>query len=165
MVTLDYIIIGIVLVSAVFGLMRGFLVTVCSLVTWVLAVWLSWELAPSLVPHLGGNLRVEPYGLWASRAIFFLAILVVGAIIGAIVKHFARLSLFSGTDRFLGFLLGLARGIVVLGVLAILGQSLRLDREGWWQHSRLAAQVTPVAKGLRALVGERLYVLNPGGDN
>jgi membrane protein required for colicin V production len=138
---------------------------VCSLVTWVLAVWLSWKLAPSLVPHLGGALRVEPYGLWASRAIFFLAILVVGAIIGALVKHFARLSLFSGTDRFLGFLLGLARGIVMLGVLAILGQALRLDREDWWRHSRLAAQVEPVAKGLRALIGDRLSVLNSGGDN
>jgi hypothetical protein len=61
MVTLDYIIIGIVLISAIAGLMRGFLLTVCSLVTWVLAVWLSWKLAPSLVPHLGGALRVEPY--------------------------------------------------------------------------------------------------------
>ena len=165
MVTLDYIIIGIVLISAIAGLMRGFLLTVCSLVTWVLAVWLSWKLAPSLVPHLGGALRVEPYGLWASRAIFFLAILVVGAIIGAIVKHFVRMSLFSGTDRFLGFLLGLARGVVMLGVLAILGQTLRLDREAWWRHSHLAAQVEPVAKGLRALVGEHLYVLSPGADN
>jgi membrane protein required for colicin V production len=165
MVTLDYIIIGIVLISAIAGLMRGFLLTVCSLLTWVLAVWLSWKLAPSLVPHLGGALRVEPYGLWASRAIFFLAILVVGAIIGAVVKHFARLSLFSGTDRFLGFLLGLARGVVMLGVLAILGQTLRLDREGWWQHSRLALQVEPVASGLRTLVGEHLYVLSSGADN
>ena len=165
MVTLDYIIIGIVLISAIAGLMRGFLLTVCSLVTWVLAVWLSWKLAPSLVPHLGGALRVEPYGLWASRAIFFLAILVVGAIIGAIVKHFVRMSLFSGTDRFLGFLLGLARGVVMLGVLAILGQTLRLDREEWWGHSHLAAQVEPVAKGLRALVGDHLYVLNSGADN
>lgn len=164
MTTLDFIILGIVLVSAFAGLMRGFLLSVCSLLTWVLAVWLSWKLAPSLVPHLGGVLRVEPYGLWASRAIFFLAILVVGAIIGAIVSHFARLSLFSGTDRFLGFLLGLLRGIVVLGVLTILGQSLRLDRENWWTRSRLAAEVEPVARALRVLIDERLYVIRSGSD-
>jgi hypothetical protein len=53
----------------------------------------------------------------------------------------------------------------MLGVLAILGQALRLDREDWWRHSRLAAQVEPVAKGLRALIGDRLSVLNSGGDN
>lgn len=164
MTTLDFIILGIVLVSAFAGLMRGFLVSVCSLLTWILAVWLSWKLAPSLVPHLGGTLRVEPYGLWASRAIFFLAILVVGAIIGAIVNRFARLSLFSGTDRFLGFLLGLLRGIVVLGVLTILAQNLRLDRENWWTRSRLAAEVEPVARALRVLIDERLYVIRSGSD-
>ena len=164
MTTLDFIILGIVLVSAFAGLMRGFLLSVCSLLTWILAVWLSWKLAPSLVPHLGGTLRVEPYGLWASRAIFFLAILVVGAIIGAIVNRFARLPLFSGTDRFLGFLLGLLRGIVVLGVLTILAQNLRLDRENWWTRSRLAAEVEPVARALRVLIDERLYVIRSGSD-
>jgi membrane protein required for colicin V production len=165
MVTLDYIIIGVVLVSAFAGMMRGFLLTVCSLVTWVLAVWLAWKFAPSLVPHLGGALRVEPYGLWASRTIFFFAVLVVGAIIGVGVKHFARMSLFSGTDRFLGFLLGMLRGVVVLGVLTILGQTLRLDREDWWRSSHLAPQVTPVASVLRALAGDQLNAMSSDGDN
>lgn len=165
MVTLDFIIIGIVLVSAFAGLMRGFLVSVCSLVTWVLAVWLAWILAPSLVPHLGGALRVEPYGLWASRTIFFLAILIIGAIIGAIVSHFVRVSLFRGTDRFLGFLFGLLRGVVILGVVTILAQTLRLDGEDWWERSRIAPQLEPVAKVLRALVGDQLPEFTGDGDN
>ena len=44
MVAIDYIIIAIVLVSAVTGLIQGFLREVCALVTWVLAVWLAWRL-------------------------------------------------------------------------------------------------------------------------
>jgi membrane protein required for colicin V production len=165
MVTLDFIILGIILVSAFAGLMRGFLLSVVSLVTWVLAVWLAWRLAPNLVPHLGGALRVEPYGLWASRAIFFLAILIGGAIIGAIVNHFARLSLFRGTDRFLGFLLGLLRGVVILGLLTILAQTLKLDREDWWERSRLAPQLVPVAKALRVVAGERLRSFSQESGN
>jgi len=165
MVTLDFIIIGIVLVSAFAGLMRGFLVSVCSLVTWVLAVWLAWRLAPSLVPHLGGALRVEPYGLWASRTIFFLAILIVGAIIGAIVNHFVRTSLFRGTDRFLGFLFGLLRGVVILGVLAVLAQTLRLTGEGWWKGSRLAPQLEPVASVLRAIAGDQVPEFTSDGED
>ena len=35
--------------------------------------------------------------------------------------HFVRLSLFSGVDRLLGFLFGLLRGLVLLGVFVILG--------------------------------------------
>lgn len=165
MVTLDYIILAIIVVSAVAGLVRGFLKEVCSLVTWILAIWLAWQFGPSLAPHLGGVLQQEPYGLWAGRAIVFVAVLVLGAIIGFIVDHFVRLSLFSGLDRMLGLLLGLLRGVVITGVVIILAQAVRLDDEAWWQRSRLVPVVAPVASVLRAVVGEHLparATLEPG---
>lgn len=156
MVTLDYIILAIILVSAVAGLVRGFLKEVCSLVTWILAVWLAWQFGPSIAPHLGGVLEREPYGLWAGRAIVFVAVLVLGAIIGFLVDHFVRLSLFSGLDRMLGFLLGLLRGVVITGIVVILAQAVQLDDESWWQRSRLVPVAVPVASMLRAIVGEHL---------
>jgi len=156
MVAIDYIIIAIVLVSAVAGLIQGFLREICSLVTWILAVWLAWKIGPSLSPHLGGVLRQHPYGLWAGSAIVFVAVLVVGAIIGASVNYFVRLSMFSGLDRLLGFVLGLIRGVVILGVMVILAQSARLDGEGWWKKSRLLPTIQPVARMLRVLAGDHL---------
>ena len=156
MVAFDYIILAVILVSAVTGLVQGFLREICALVTWVLAVWLAWEFGPSLEPHLGGVLRTAPYGLWAGRAIVFVLVLVVGGIVGAIVNHFVRLSIFSGLDRLLGFALGIVRGVIIVGVLLILAQSLKLDGEGWWKQSKLLPHFTPVANALRALVGDRL---------
>ncbi len=156
MVAIDYIILAVVLVSAVTGLIQGFLREVCSLVSWVLAVWLAWKIGPSLEPHLGGVLRQAPYGLWAGRGIVFIIVLVVGGIIGAIVSHYVRLSIFSGLDRFLGLLLGLIRGVVIVGVAMILAQQLRLDGEGWWKKSKLLPTMQPVANLLRALAGEHL---------
>ena len=156
MVTLDYIILAIVLISAFAGLIQGFLREACSLVTWVLGVWLAWQLGPLLAPHLGGTLRAAPYGLWAGRAIVFIAVLVIGAIVGAAVNHFVRLSMFSGLDRFLGFVLGVARGVVIVGVVIILAQAVKMDGEAWWKKSRLVPLAEPVAGGLRAIVGDRL---------
>jgi membrane protein required for colicin V production len=156
MVTLDYILIAIVLLSAIVGLVQGFLKEVCSLVTWVLAIWLAWHFGPALVPHLGGVLEREPYGLWAGRAIVFVGVLVAGAIVGFAVNHFVRLSLFSGLDRMLGFILGLLRGIVIVGFVVILAQSAKLDGEGWWQRSKVVPVAKPVASALRAVVGEHL---------
>jgi membrane protein required for colicin V production len=156
MVAIDYIILAIVLVSAVTGLIQGFLREVCSLVSWVLAVWLAWKIGPSLEPHLGGVLRQAPYGLWAGRGIVFITVLVVGSIIGAIVSHYVRLSIFSGLDRFLGLLLGLIRGVVIVGVAMILAQQVKLDGEIWWKKSKLLPTVQPVANLLRALAGEHL---------
>src|SRR6187399_2447158 len=137
MVAIDYIILAIVLVSAITGLIQGFLREVCSLLSWVLAVWLAWRIGPSLEPHLGGVLRQAPYGLWAGRGIVFIAVLVIGGIIGAILNYYVRLSIFSGLDRLLGFLLGLIRGVVIVGVAVLLAQQARLDGEAWWKKSKL----------------------------
>jgi membrane protein required for colicin V production len=159
----DYVILAILLLSAVVGLVRGFLREVLSLVTWILAIWLAWKLGPSLEPWMGGALRQANYGLWAGRAIVFVLVLVVGGITGALVSHFARLSLFSGVDRLLGFLLGIARGVVVLGTLLLLGQTVKLDGEDWWKASRLVSQVEPVAGALRTITGETLESLAKEG--
>ena len=156
MVAIDYIIIAIVLVSAATGLIQGFLREVCALVTWVLAVWLAWKFGPLLVPYLGGTLRQAPYGLWAGRGIVFIGVLVIGGIIGAIVNHYVRLSIFSGLDRLLGFVLGLLRGVVIVGVIVVLAQQVKLDGEAWWRKSRLLPHVQPVADMLRAMAGDRL---------
>ena len=156
MVTLDYIVLAIVLISAIAGLLQGFLREVCALVTWVIAFWLAWKFGPSLEPWLGGALRKAPYGLWAGRAIVFIAVLVIGAIIGAIINYFVRLSIFSGLDRLLGFVLGVFRGVVIVGVVIILAQAVRLDGEAWWKKSRLMPQLEPVADLLRSLAGDRI---------
>lgn len=156
MVAIDYIIIAIVLVSAVTGLIQGFLREVCALVTWVLAVWLAWKFGASLEPYLGGALRQAPYGLWAGRGIVFIAVLVLGGIIGALVNYYVRLSIFSGLDRLLGFVLGLLRGVVIVGVVVVLAQQVRLDGEAWWRKSRLLPHLQPVANLLRALAGDHL---------
>ena len=156
MVAIDYIIIAIVLVSAATGLIQGFLREVCALVTWVLAVWLAWKFGPLLVPYLGGTLRQAPYGLWAGRGIVFIGVLVIGGIIGALVNHYVRLSIFSGLDRLLGFVLGLLRGVVIVGVIVVLAQQVKLDGEAWWRKSRLLPHVQPVADMLRAMAGDRL---------
>src|SRR5690606_10728944 len=79
MATFDLIILAIVLLSAVVGLVQGFLKEIASLVTWVLAFWLAWQYAPALAPHLGGTLSTEPHGIWAARAILFVSVLVAGA--------------------------------------------------------------------------------------
>ncbi|MET0291515.1 MAG: CvpA family protein [Steroidobacteraceae bacterium] len=154
MTVLDYIILGVVLFSAVAGVIRGFLREVCSLVTWILAFWLAWHFGPALEPHLGGALSSEPARTWAARIPIFILVLMVGAAIGALLNHLVRVSLFSGLDRLLGFVLGVLRGLVILGVAAMIGHAVRLDGESWWRGSRLAPYVESVANGLRSIAGE-----------
>jgi membrane protein required for colicin V production len=154
MTVLDYIILGVVLFSAVAGIFRGFLREICSLLTWILAFWLAWHFGPQLEPHLGGALGSEPVRTWAARVPIFILVLMAGSAVGALLNHLVRLSLFSGLDRLLGFVLGVVRGLVILGVAAMICQAVRLNAEPWWTGSRLIPYVEGVANVLRSVVGE-----------
>lgn len=156
MTPVDYLLAGILLLSSFAGLWRGFMKEVCAVITWFIAFWAAWRFGGVVEPHLGGLLVDPPFSTWTGRAIVFIAVLVLGAVIGAIVSHLVRVSLLRSVDRTLGFVFGALRGVLILGVLVILGQAARLDGETWWRHSRLMPYLTPVAQVLHALGGDRI---------
>jgi len=155
----DYWVVAIVLLSAVVGLMRGFLREAVAVLSWLLALFIAWHFGAWLAPHLGGLLADEHVRPWAARAILLLGMLFVGSIAGVFIGHFVRLALFIGTDRFLGFTCGLLRAGIVLGVLVIICQLLHLDDERWWRESVLIPYAERIAEGLRTLVGEEHHRL------
>jgi uncharacterized membrane protein required for colicin V production len=63
-------------------------------------------------------------------------------------------SLFSGFDRFLGFLFGLLRGALVLGVAVIVATTLRLDGERWWKQAKLIPYAETIGDAVRIVVGD-----------
>lgn len=154
MIITDYVVMAAVVISALVGLARGFLREAIALVTWIFALALAGHYADLVEPHLGGLLAGAMVKPWVARLIILALVLLIGALIGALANHFVRLSIFSGMDRLLGFVFGLLRGLVLLGVFVMLGQVLRLDSEHWWRDSRLMPYGESVANGIRFLVGE-----------
>jgi len=150
----DYLVIVAVVASAIVGAMRGFLREAVALAAWVTALFLAWHFSDLIAPHLGGLMSDSDVRPWAARVIIVLLVLLLGAGVGTALGHFVRLSIFSGMDRFLGFVFGTVRGLVLLGVFVILGQLLRLDEERWWSQSLLIPYGASIANGLRMLVGE-----------
>jgi len=149
----DYVILAAILFSAAIGAVRGFLREAVSLAAWVVALFVAWHFSDLVEPHLGGLLAGSDVRPWAARVIIVVLLLILGSIVGAMLAHFVRLSIFSGTDRLLGFVFGLLRGFVLLGVFVILGQLLRLQGEDWWGHSTLIPYGESIANGVRTLVG------------
>jgi membrane protein required for colicin V production len=156
MIAVDYIILAILIISAIMGVVRGLLRESIAVITWFLAIVLSWSFATSLEPLLGGVLVGSPLRIWAARVIIFVFVLLLGGAISVILGHYVRVSMFAGMDKFLGFVFGLIRGIVIVGALTIAIQALRMDEDPRWSRSRLLPYAIGVADALRGIVGENL---------
>ena len=156
MITVDYIILAIIVISAVMGLVRGLLREAIAVITWFLAIVLAWSFGASLEPHLGGILVGSPLRIWAARVIIFVGVLLLGGAISVIVSHYVRVSMFAGMDKFLGLVFGVIRGIVIVGAFTIAVQALRMDEDESWKRSKLMPYAAGVADALRGMVGEKL---------
>ncbi|MEO8018476.1 MAG: CvpA family protein [Pseudomonadota bacterium] len=156
MIAVDYIIIAILIISAVMGLVRGLLREAIAVITWILAIVLAWSFGSSLEPMMGGVLVGSPMRIWAARAIIFVFVLLLGGAVSVILGHFVRVSMFAGMDKFLGFVFGIIRGVVIVGAFTIAIQALRMDEDARWKNSRLMPYAIGVADALRGIVGEKL---------
>lgn len=156
MIAVDYIILAILVLSAIMGLVRGLLRESIAVITWFLAIVLSWSFASSLEPHLGGVLVGSPLRIWAARVIIFVGVLLLGGAVSTVLGHYVRVSMFAGMDKFLGFVFGIIRGVVIVGAFTIAIQALRMDEDARWKNSKLLPYAGAVADALRGIVGEKL---------
>src|SRR5260370_31599737 len=97
----DYLVILAVIASAVVGAWRGLLREAVALAAWVIALFLAWHFSDLIAPHLGGLMSDSGVRPWAARVIIVLLVLLVGAGVGAALRGFVRLSIFSGLDPLL----------------------------------------------------------------
>ena len=77
--TTDYLVIAAIVISALVGVMRGFLREAIALVTWIIALFLAWHFSTLVAPHLGGLLADAEVRAWAARVIIVLLVLLLGA--------------------------------------------------------------------------------------
>jgi membrane protein required for colicin V production len=139
----DHLFAIILLVSGAVGFFRGFIRESIALASWLIGLWLAWHFAYIVNPWLGGALAEPGVREWTGRAIVLLLVLLFGALVGSIVSHYARRAVgLAAMDRILGAAFGLARGVIVIGLLVLAGRAANLDLEPWWErtHSMPAAE-------------------------
>lgn len=163
LITFDYLLLGVVLVSALIGVIRGFVKESLSLLSWVIAIWAAARFGAVAAGWLGDWIADPVIRLWAGRLLVLVGALVAGSIIGAIIGHLVNHSVLTGTNRVLGMLFGLARGVLVaaLGVLVL--QMAGFAQEPWWAESRLVPHVSPLGEWLRQMAEQGLDYLDGTG--
>jgi membrane protein required for colicin V production len=135
MIWVDLAILAVVALSAIIGFFRGFLREALGLATWILAFYLAFVFADAGAVFLERWISVASARLAVAFGVIFICVLLVGAVANYIVGRLVNQTGFAGTDRAIGGLFGVLRGIAVLIVLVLLAGVTPVPRDAWWQQS------------------------------
>lgn len=133
----DFAIIGIVLLSTFISLIRGFIKEAISLATWVLAVWVALKYTPFVAGLLAETVDIPSIRMGIAALVLFISTLIVGALINYMISQLVDKTGFSGTDRTLGVVFGVLRGVLVVALVVMLASLTPIPQDPWWKQSRL----------------------------
>ena len=151
---IDLAILVLIALSALVSLMRGFVREALSLAAWVLAFWIALTFAARLAatPLMMDQIDSPTVRAAVAFVALFLLTLVVGVLINVLITQLVRKTGLSGTDRIVGAIFGVGRGIVVVGLLVLLAGFTQLPTESWWRDSMLLPQFQSLAMWMKAFL-------------
>lgn len=143
----DLFILAVVGISAVLSLFRGLVREVLALAGWIAACWVALAWSGPLAPALTGSLSLPPS---ARVALTFVALLVgvlfAFGILNFLVGKLIRSTGLGSTDRLLGMLFGIARGLAIIVLLVVCAGLTPLPEDPWWQRSAFLPRLVPAAR-------------------
>lgn len=149
----DIVILAIVLLSALISLFRGFVREALSLVSWVLAFWFALNFSHQVADLLTDYIKSPTLRLGAAFGGIFVLVLIACAIINALISGVVERTGLSGTDRLLGVVFGMIRGILLVAALLLVAQlTTPMPQEDWWSGSGLIHYFDPVENWLQGFI-------------
>jgi membrane protein required for colicin V production len=150
---IDLIVVVILLISGVIAFLRGFIREILTILGVVGGVVAAYAVGPHIVPYFNQWLGVEDgaeperlfgvvgYDILAQVLAYgsvFLIVVIVLSVVSHVLSGLARSIGLGAIDRTLGFVFGIARGLILLGLL-YLPVYLFVDQETkaeWFKDSR-----------------------------
>ena len=138
MTVFDYLVLLIVATSLLLGMWRGVVGEIIALVAWVLAFFAAkWWGTP--VAHWFTAISDPTLRIVAGWVAVFMATLVIMALLRLTVRSLIKALGMTLSDRLLGLLFGVARGLAIVLLLVAVGGMTALPKEKWWSEAYFAA--------------------------
>ncbi len=134
---------GIMLVSLLFGLWRGLVYTVLSLLGWPLAFFLSKLFAGGIAPVL--PVSQETARIVASYVLVFVVVLILWGVLVWLLSRLVKAIGLGWLDTVLGGLFGVLRGVLVILALVWLAGMTQMPEQTFWREARVSRAAEDVA--------------------
>jgi len=141
---LDIVILGVIGLSALISLVRGFAKEALSLVIWFGAFFIASQYYAKLAVYFT-NIQDEMVRNGAAIAALFISTLVVGALVNYVISQLVQKTGLSGTDRVLGVVFGGLRGVLIVSAgLFFMDAFTSFPDSQWWKGSQLVPEFSRV---------------------
>ncbi len=158
----DWAIVAIIIISALISLFRGFFKEVLSLVTWIAAAIIAKLFSGSLSLMFESHIATPSLRVAAAAAVLFIATLLVGGLINAVISKLVEVTGLTGTDRVLGMVFGALRGALLVTMLVGISHYLPVQNDSWWQGSSLVPHFEIVSEWIKRLALDTLAPMFSG---
>lgn len=152
MVVADFIVLGIVFISIIISLMRGFIKEALSLTGWLASLWIAMSFSSGMAELFGSSISDPTLRLLAAFVSLFIMSLVVAAVINFFASQFVQRAGLSGIDRTIGVVFGFLRGILLVTIIVMLLGLTALPKESWWDDSFFLFRFEVLASWLKDLL-------------
>ena len=150
--TADLVTIGIIALSALISLFRGFVREALSLVSWALAFWVTLSFGHAVASLLDNYINSPTLRLGCAFGGLFVLTLICCGILNYIISRFIDKTGLTGTDRLIGIIFGLARGILLVAALLLAAHLTPMPEEDWWKTSLTIPYFEPIESWLQNLL-------------
>lgn len=148
----DLAIIGVIALSVITGLIRGFVKELVALCVWVFAIWVAFHYSQNIDPWLQQYIQDKTIRTIAAFILVLIATLIVGAIVNALLSYVLKRSGLSGTDRMLGMGFGFVRGVFIVALILAVVKLTALPYQQYASQSQLYSKFDPVVDWICGLM-------------
>ena len=132
---------GALAISALVGLMRGFLKEVLSLIAWGAALYAAWLFAQPVAETYVSKFLSDSYIAYiAAFGGIFIGVLFLIGVVNLLISQVLKMTGLGFLDRLLGLILGTVRGVLI-GALVVFALKFMVgtpDKLAMWKESQLA---------------------------
>ncbi len=149
----DIVILIITVLSSVFGLWRGLIKEVLSLLTWIAALLVSRVYSEPLAGLMTGMIENDGIRYVSAFAILFVIVMMLGTFLNFLMSKLLNVTGLKLADRLLGAVFGVARGVIIVLVILFV-TSVFVSETELWQKSQLIPYGMDLIEKSQVFIGD-----------
>jgi membrane protein required for colicin V production len=150
---IDIVILIITVLSSAFGLWRGLIKEVLSLLTWIAALLVSRVYSEPLAGLMTGVIENDGIRYVSAFAILFVIVMMFGTFLNFLMSKLLNVTGLKSADRLLGAGFGVARGVIIVLVIMFI-TSMFVSETELWQQSQLVPYGMDLIEKSQVFIGD-----------